>query len=505
MKSSLKEIEPSSEAVHHDHPEFKSRTARGALASLTGQGGIFILRLASMMIMARLLSPRDFGLVGMATAITGFLILFQDAGLSSAAIQSPSLTRGGASMLFWINLALGGCLALFCILTAPLLAAFFHEPRVRGLTIVLATGFLFNGASAQHRAMLCRNMRITAVALSDFVATALSIALGIALALLGGGYWSLAVMAVFPSFVGMITAWSLTGWIPGLPRRGSEVLAMLKYGGLLMANTVLMYVAYNMDKVLLGRFAGAAALGFYGRAYTLVNIPVANLNTAVVAVAFPALSRLQGEAQRFRNYFLKYYTLFLTLSMPITVACGLFGEDIIRVFLGPKWQDAVPVFRLLAPTILVFALINPTGQLLNALGRIKQSLRNAFLITPVVILGYVLGLPYGPLGVAAGFSLAMLAVSAPVILLAIKGSPVSPGDIWLAIRPPLYSVLVAAGAALLISIPASHIPHAFFRLLLINGVLFGVYAGMLVFVMRQKELYLSMLKGLGFRKREANL
>jgi PST family polysaccharide transporter len=461
--------------------------------------------MVSIMVLARLLSPRDFGLVAMATAVTGFLVIFQDAGLSTAAIQSPSISRSQTSMLFWINLALGGCLTLFCAALAPFLAAFYREPRVQGLTMVMASGFFFNGASAQHRAKLSRQMRITTLAVSDFCATALSIALGILMAVLGFGYWSLAAIAVFPSIIGLFAAWSLTGWIPDLPRRGTKVLSMLKYGGLLMTTTVLIYFAYNMDKVLLGRFYGAVALGFYGRAYTLVNIPIANLNSAVAGVAFPALSRLQGAPERFRSYFLKYYTLLLTLTMPITVASGLFGEDIIRVFLGPKWMDAVPVFRLLAPTILVFALINPTGILLNALGRISQSLRNVLLITPVVILGYLCGLPYGPVGVASGFSLAMLGLAVPVILLAIKGSPVSPGDIWSAIRPPFYSVLVAAGAALLAALPASHVHFALLRLFLINGVLFGVYGGMLLFVMGQKELYLSVLKGLGFRKRGANL
>ena len=490
------------EAAHHD---FKGRTARGALASLTGQGANFVLRLGSMMVLARLLSPRDFGLVGMATAVTGFLILFQDFGLSAAAVQSPSISRVQSSTLFWINLAIGGFLALFCAAMAPLLANFYHEPRVKWLTILIASGFLFTGATAQHRALLSRNMRITALAISDICATVLSVALGISMAALGMGYWALAGMAICPSVVSFISAWALAGWIPGLPRRGAKVSSMLKYGGLLMADSALMYIAYNADKVLLGRFWGAPALGFYGRAYSLVNIPTANLNTAVSAVAFPALSRLQNQPERFRRYFLKCYTLFLTLTTPITVACGFFGEDIIRVFLGPKWMDAVPVFRLLAPTILAFALINPIGVLLNALGRIAQSLRIAFVIVPVVILGYVCGLGYGPVGVASGFSASMLVLIVPVILLGIRGTPISPADIWQAVRPPFYSVLVASAAALLAAIPASFLPHALFRLFVINGVLFGTYAAMLIFVMGQKELYLKIWHGFGFGKRAVSV
>src|ERR1700747_3662179 len=124
MQSPIKEAEPPPATVADERQEFKGRTVRGALAALTGQEATFLLRLGSMMILARLLSPRDFGLVAMATSVTGFLIIFQDAGLSAAAIQTPSISRGQASILFWINLLLGGFLALFCIVTAPALAAF---------------------------------------------------------------------------------------------------------------------------------------------------------------------------------------------------------------------------------------------------------------------------------------------------------------------------------------------------------------------------------------------
>jgi O-antigen/teichoic acid export membrane protein len=480
--------------IEADHVDFKGRTARGAFASIVGQVSNFALRIGSMMILARLLSPRDFGLVGMATAVTGFLIIFQDAGLSTAAIQSPSISRAQASALFWINLSVGAGLAFFCMVTAPLLARFYHEPRVNQLTMVIATGFLFNGAAAQHRAMLARKMRIALLATSDFCATVLSVSLGISLAALGAGYWALAAMILCPSVVNLFTSWMFGRWLPGLPRRETGVIKMIRYGSILMVDSIVIYISYNTDKILLGRFWGAQSLGFYGRAYQLMNIPTQNLSTAVNAVALPALSRLQHDPERLRRYFLQCYTLFLSLNMPITVACGLFGEDIIRVFLGPKWADAVPIFRLLAPTMLAMALINLPGLLLAAVGRVVQSLGLSLLIAPVVVLGYAFGLPYGPVGVAGGFSIAMLLLIVPVILWGVRGTPVSPADIWQAIRPPLYSIIVASAAAVLAAIPASYLSHAFFRLCFENTVLFGAYAAMLVFVMGQKPLYLNVLQ-----------
>src|SRR5262249_2984377 len=153
---------------------------------------------------------------------------------------------------------------------------------------------------------------------------------------------------------------------------------------------------------------GAETLGIYGRAYQLINLPTENLNSVLGMVAFPALSRIQNNPVGLRNYFLKGYSFFLSLVVPLTVSCALFSDDIIRVFLGPKWHEAATVFRFLAPTILVFALINPLAWVMLAGGHAGRSLRIALLIAPVVIVGYLLGLPKGPNGVAAGFSVSMI-------------------------------------------------------------------------------------------------
>jgi O-antigen/teichoic acid export membrane protein len=487
------------------HPEFKRKTTRGGLAALTGQGTTFLLRMISLVTLARLLSPRDFGLVGMVTAVTGVLTYFQDAGLSAAAIQSPTISRAQTSTLFWINVAIGAVLTLVCIGLAPFLAAFYREPRLELVTEIIAGSFLCFGASAQHRALLVREMCLMTLAISDLCGSALSVALGIGCALLGAGYWALVVMAVTPSVANLVAVWSLGRWIPGLPRWGSGIGGMLRYGGLLMADNVVMYFSYYTDKILIGRVCGAVVLGVYGRAYTLINVPSQNLASAFGATLFPALARLQHQPERFRNYFLKSYTLFLSLAFPVTVACGLFGEDIIRVFLGPKWSDAVPVFRLLAPTILAFALINPTGILLQALGRMAQSLYIGLLILPVNLIAYAVGIRWGAVGVASGFSIAMVVLIVPTILWGIAGTPIRPRDLFRAIAPPLLSVFIAAACALACWVLVSRVPVPLVRLVLVNGVLFTVHAALLYFAFGQRALYLSVLEGLGVTKRFSGL
>src|SRR6266850_2987771 len=139
------------ETTPHD---LKGKTARGALVSTFARATTFLLRIGSMVVLARLLVPADFGLVGMVTACTGFLGLFGDLGLSIVAVQRTSISREQNSTLFWINLAVGGTLAAVCAALAPILTNFYHEPRLFWLTVVNGAGFLLGGAAAQHRAML---------------------------------------------------------------------------------------------------------------------------------------------------------------------------------------------------------------------------------------------------------------------------------------------------------------------------------------------------------------
>ena len=171
---------------------------------------------------------------------------------------------------------------------------------------------------------------------------------------------------------------------------------MLRFGWMATCNNLVVFLAWNSDNILVGRFLGADALGLYGRAYNLATLPVNQLTAATTGVAFSALSRIQNDAHRFANSFLRGYSLLLSLTIPITICCALFAEEIVYVLLGAKWMEAGPIFRLLTPAGLVFALANPLSWLVLSTGRIGRSLSISVTTTPVVIVGIVLGLSYGP-------------------------------------------------------------------------------------------------------------
>jgi O-antigen/teichoic acid export membrane protein len=476
--------------------DLKERTIRGALARVCAQAANFLLRVGSLVVLARLLDPKDFGLLGMVTAFTGVLNLFRDFGLSSATVQRTTVTNEQISTLFWINMLVGGLLGLLSVALAPALSAFYHEPRLFGVTAVLAAGFIFNAAGVQHSALLQRQMRFTTLAVINIVSLIVSTAIAICGAKAGYGYWTLVAMNITLPLTNTLGLWLTTAWVPGMPHRRAGIRSMMRFGGALTLNGLVVYIASNFEKVLLGRFWGVEAIGFYGRAYQLVNIPTENLNSAAGEVAFSALSRLQDDPSRLKSYFLKGYSLILALTLPVTIACALFADDIILVLLGPKWKEAATIFRFLAPTMLVFAVANPLSWLLSSIGLVGRLLKMGLVIAPLMIIGYVIGLPYGPRGVAIAYSSVMTLWLIPLIAWALHGTVVSFKDIVLAITRPLAASIVAGALAFGVRLFYGQLLSPLPRLLVEIAVLLVTYFGILMFASGQRALYLDLIRGL---------
>lgn len=472
--------------------DLREKAVRGALVRVCAQSANLLLRVGSLAILARLLEPKDFGLVGMVTALTGVLSLFRDFGLSAACVQRGSVTEDQKSTLFWINLLFSAILAAIATGLAPGVARFYHEPRLLWVTIIIASAFIFNGAGIQHSALLQRQMRFTTLSVIDTGSWIVSTSIAIAAAKAGYGYWALVAMTVALPLTASSAFWLVTAWVPRMPSRRASIGSIIRFGGTLTVNGLIVYIASNFEKVLLGRVWGADAIGIYGRAYQLIRIPTDTLNAAVGEVAFSALSRLQDDADRLRRYFLKGYSLVLALTLPATFACCVFATDLIGFVLGPKWKDAAPIFRLLTPTILVFAIANPLSWFLGAIGMVGRGVKMSLVVAPLMITSYFLGLPYGPRGVAIAYSAVMVLWLMPVIVWSVHGTVISLMDILIAVSRPLASSGIAGAVAFGVGslYGQSHLT----RLILGGAVLIGTYLGMLLFVLQQKSYYMDLLR-----------
>jgi PST family polysaccharide transporter len=473
--------------------EIKHRSVQGGLVGMVAQGIAFVVQMGSTLVLARLLSPTDFGLLGMVVAFTGVLNLFRDAGLSVAAVQRQELTHEDASTLFWINVLIGVFLAIVAAMASPFLVSFYREPRLLFVTIACATTFVVNGLTVQHRALLTREMRFATLAKINILALVAGAIVGITLAVSGYGYWALVGTTVTHPLVTVIGVWITMPWLPGRPRRTAGIRGLLSTGGIVTLNSLVVYFAYNTEKVLLGRFWGAELLGLYGRAYQLANLPVEQLNSSFSAVGLAGLSRMQSDRERLRRSFLRGYSILVSLGVPVVVICAVFAEEIVHILLGPQWNESARVLRLLSPTVLAFTLINPFGWFMQATGNVRRSLNIALLIAPVVIGGIAFGLAHGPIGVATGYSTAMLTLIVPVIVWATYNTGVRVADCWNAIKWPLGAGAGAALAASLIKVTAlaGFIPSAV--LVIGAAATFVVYACILLIGIDQRAMYRDLI------------
>ncbi|QDV42306.1 Teichuronic acid biosynthesis protein TuaB [Stieleria neptunia] len=420
------------------------RSARGAFTTLFAQGCGVLVRVASLAVLSRLLEPNDFGLVAMALVITGFASMFSDAGLSMATIQRKSLNHQQASTLFWIVIAISLVLSFSVALSAPVVAWMYDDERLIWLTIALGTTFLFSGLSLQQMAILKRQMRLRVVGSINVGAQLTAFLCAWWAAANGWGYWALVVQLIAMEASRAAYVWFACPWRPGLPVRGSGVRSMLNFGGNLTASNFLSYLTTKVDSLLIGMMWGAAPLGFYSRAMNLLQLPRTLLLRPLNDVAIPALSRLQDDVIAYRSYYRRALLLTLTCTMPIMAYAAISSKQLILVVLGDQWIDAVPIYRALSIAAFCQTLDGATSWVNVSMGRTDRRLYWRLISGPITTLAVAIGVQWGALGAAIGFSSAALVLRVPGIKFCLRGMPVHERDVYGSAWRPACSVLAAA-------------------------------------------------------------
>lgn len=435
--------------TEHLKADLKGRSVRGGAATLAGQGGRFLIQMVSTVVLARLLTPADFGLIAMVTAVTGFASLFKDLGLSMATVQKAEVTHEQVSVLFWVNVAISVLIALITAALAPVIAWFYGDPRLTAVGMALSLAFVFGGLTVQHQALLRRQMRFTALAIIPIVAMVAAVMAAIISATLGAGYWALVIMELTRSATNAAAVWLVCRWWPGRPTRGAGVRGMLRFGANLTGFNILNYFARNLDNVLIGRVWGAGALGLYAKAYGLLTLPIAQINASVSAVAIPALSRLQNEPDRYRSYYCKTINLIAYLTTPLTLGLAVLSDEVIRLVFGTQWLGASRIFMILAIAAVGQPIANTCGWVFTSLGQTDRMLRWGFVSMPVITIAFALGLPWGPIGVAAAYAICVHIIRYPGYWYAYRKSPVGFSCLIRATSRPLVLSLIMLLAMLL--------------------------------------------------------
>lgn len=424
------------------------RSARGIAWNVGTQGLSYGLRLASIPILARLLSPDDYGLVAIVTAITGLVTVVGTLGVSEAVIQKKTIDHAQSSTLFWVNVLAGLVLMLVAMACAPLLALAFGREELVGITIVSATTFFIAGFGVQHQALLLRRLMHRQVAVRQLISVAMGIIASVVAALLGAGYWALVIQMVVQITLGVLLSWLAMPWRPGLPRRRSGIGGMLHFGGGVSSFHLINYVGKNADSVIIGAFLGAAQVGLYSRAYNLLHAPLDQILQPVSTVMRPTMGALWGEPERYRRYYLTVLSGLCYVCMPLVLVLVVLADDVVAVMLGPQWSESADVFRWLS-VAGVFNVIGYTnGWLYATSGRAWQWARWALVSRPIVVAGFFAGVPWGIEGVAVAQAGIGLVLAPMGLYLAGRGTPVNLRDVLRAAARPAVMALVTAGAAL---------------------------------------------------------
>lgn len=427
--------------------DVKLRFVRGGVASLVGQVSRTVVQLLGTVILARILSPADYGLMSMALVVVGLAQMLKDAGLSMATIQAEKISESQVSSLFWVNLGLSALIALVVLSLSPAVAAYYGRSELRAVTAALSASFLVSGVSVQHEAMLRRHMRFGALAVSGVLGQVVNVGVAVASARAGLGYWSLVLGTAVGALTSTLSAVYFFPWRPGHLERGCGLRGMLQFGADVTGFNLVTYVARNADYMLIGRYLGAGPLGLYTRAYQLFMLPITQIGVPMNDVALPTLSALSGDPSRFASYFRRFLDVLALLTVPLALYCVIEAEFIISVMLGDQWLEAVPVLRLLAIVGVTQAVATTRGLVLLSNGMTRRYLMLGVTNAIVAVSSFVVGLPYGIEGVAFAYAISGMLFFVPSLWIFMRHTPVSPKDFGAALlRPVAYALLATMGA-----------------------------------------------------------
>lgn len=380
------------------------RAARGAAVTLLGQGTRVLVQVVSVIVLARLLTPHDYGLFTLVLVIIGVGEIFRDFGLSTAAIQARELSRVQRDNLLWMNAAIGLALSLLVFAAAPLLAATFHQEELTGLARVAAWTFLLNGFATQYRASLNRSLRFGSVVVADLTGPVAGLVVAVVCALHGLGYWSLVIQQLVQASTILVVVALLSGWLPRAYRRGAGMGHFVHFGWNLVATQLVNYAGNNTDSVVLGLTVGPSDLGLYSRAFSLLKTPLNQVLTPVTNVAIPILARLQDAQDRFSEYVVRGQLLLgytAIAGLGVVVSCS---RPIVDLAFGPEWAGLAPLLALIA-VAASFQTLTFVANWVYVSRALTGSLFRFTVVSVLIKITCILvGSRWGVVGVAAGYA-----------------------------------------------------------------------------------------------------
>lgn len=392
----------------HDIGRLGRAAAQGASVALSGQAVLFILQMVSVVVLARLLTETDYGLIGMVLAVIGIGHLLRDVGLSAAAIQAKNLSHQQRDNLFWLNSGVGAALMIIAWPCGPLLAAFYSRPEVTTIAWALSPTFLLSGLATQFRASLVRRLQFGRVACGEIGGALAGLGAALWSAMSGGGYWALVLQQVVGGAATFLIFAVLAGWLPRWYSKKTAMKPFFDFGLPLFGSQILTYLTNNLDSIIMGRFYGPTPLGSYNRAIQVVRIPLNQMRGPIGNLALSVLAKVHGDDDRFMRFVVRGQ---LVMAYPLLLAAGTLSAvapQVVEVVLGQRWQEVAGFVRLVAVGEGLATLSAVGGWIYASRGYGVQLMRYTMFSAALRIGLLLLGSIFGPLGIAIGFAVAPL-------------------------------------------------------------------------------------------------
>ena len=362
-----------------------------------------ILQVAYTAVMARLLEPAAFGLIAMATVILRFGSYFAQMGIERAVIQKKEINQADIRSSFTLSVLLGIIFFLLLWFLAPLALYVFNNVKVVIIVKVMALSFFITGFSTTSLGLLKRNLNFRSIAVIEITSYVLGyLGIGITMAILGFGVWSLVFAALSQAFFSAVIAYVLVRHSLKFTFNFEHYKPLFSFGSKVTIISFFEFIGGSLDTLLIGRFLGASLLGIYNRASTIINLPLQNLNTSITKVLFPSFSKIQEDKSKLKEVFLSSLSVSSFFLIPLCVWFSVSAKEIVLVILGDKWKEAIDALRILALVTPFYLMANYMGVLFEAVAYLKIKL--IFQVSFVILLSIVLFItvPYGLIYAATG-------------------------------------------------------------------------------------------------------
>ena len=411
-----------------------------AATHIVGEG----TRVVVAVILARLLTPSDYGIAGMALVVAGFVTILTDPALGAALIQRKTITEKDRSTVFWIALGIGSILTLAGIALSGVVADMFGEPQVRSLFAVMSITFVLVSLSVTPRALLWRKLSYRSLEIRDMASTLIGAAAALIVAFAGFGPWAIVANSFAYAIASTSLIWVLSDWRPRWLFSTESLRSLGGFSGKVFSAQVIGWGNMNMDNVLIGRFLGAAPLGAYSLAYNLMYMPMTRIARPLAQVLSPAYSRIQDDRVRLEAAWLRSKRISFALVAPCFLGIIVVAPDLVHVAFGRKWEAAITPLQLLCVAGAADALGTLNWAVLQACGKAGTLLRMTLLTSVVTIGSFAVGLPWGIVGVAGCYAAASWLLLLPKTWMTTRGVAFG---FWPAIWAGLGILPVSLGAA----------------------------------------------------------